>query len=226
MRAPSGPHRAGSGLALLLIAWGVALGGYFGPWVGLRSAALAWNAYDLFNLLRLLPQIETGALVVNLYALRLPLLGLALWLPLFLSTTSPRWSRLGGGIGAGLALATLPTYPEIIGAWITPGWRVPFWWGVGGILGALALGFRGHALRGARLWLGLAWGALTGIPAIVTFHRLLPALSTLHATEIRPGWGFWCALVGWLVMLATLWWHAIQPQEVTLWNPSRIDSRS
>ena len=189
----------------LLAAWGSALVGYFGPWVGRRSAALAWNAYDLFDLLRLLPEIETGALSVNLQALRLPLLGLAVLLPVLLAKAHRLWRISGALVGAGLALATLPPYPEIVNAWHTPGWRVPFWWGIGAMLAAGAAVWFAPRLGRYRPWILLAWLAITGLPSVTTFARLLPALRTLHAAPIGPGWGFWVCMGG-LGCIALLLW--------------------
>ncbi len=189
----------------LLAAWGIALVGYFGPWVGRRAAALAWNAYDLFDLLRLLPEIETGALSVNLQALRLPLVGLAVLLPVLLADASILW-RIGSAlVGAGLALATLPPYPEIVSAWHTPGWRVPFWWGVGAMLAAGVAIWIAPRLGRYRAWLLLAWLSITTLPAAATFARLLPALRTLHAAPLVPGWGFWVCMGG-LGCVAMLLW--------------------
>ncbi len=193
----------------LLAAWGIALVGYFGPWVGRRAAALAWNAYDLFDLLRLLPEIETGALSVNLQTLRLPLVGLAVLLPVFLADAPTMW-RIGGALGgAVLALATLPPYPEIVSAWHTPGWRVPFWWGVGAMLAAGVAIWVAPRLGRYRPWFLLMWLAVTGLPAAATFARLLPALSTLHAAEIGPGWGFWVCMGGLVCAAVLLWAQAL-----------------
>jgi hypothetical protein len=178
----------------IFAAWGIALVGYFGPWVGRRAAALAWNAYDLFDLLRLLPEIETGALSVNLQALRLPLVGLAVLLPMLLTEMHRVWRISGGIVGAGLALATLPPYPEIVSAWHTPGWRIPFWWGIGAMLVAGTAVWFAPRLGRYRPWILLAWLAVTGLPAVATFARLLPALRALHAAPIGPGWGFWVCL--------------------------------
>ncbi|MFN2286336.1 MAG: hypothetical protein ACK2UQ_18105 [Anaerolineae bacterium] len=189
----------------LLIAWGIALIGYFGPWVGRHAAALAWNAYDLFDLLRLLPEIETGALSVNLQALRLPLVGLAVLLPVLLAKVHRVWRISGALVGAGLALATLPPYPEIVSAWHTPGWRIPFWWGIGAILVTGAAVWFAPRLGHYRPWVLLAWLAITGLPAVATFVRLLPALRTLHAAPVNPGWGFWVCMGG-LGCIALLLW--------------------
>lgn len=193
----------------LLVAWGIALAGYFGPWVGRQSAALAWNAYDLFDLLRLLPEIETGALSVNLQTLRLPLIGLAVLLPVLLADAPIVW-RIGGAlVGAGLALATLPPYPEIVSAWHTPGWCIPFWWGVGAIVAAGAAPWFVSRLGRYRPWALLAWLATTGIPAVATFNRLLPALRTLHAAPVGPAWGFWVCIGGLGCAVLLLWAQAL-----------------
>ena len=178
----------------LLAAWMIALVGYCGPWVGRRAAALAWNAYDLFDVLRLLPEIETGALSVNLQTLRLPLVGLAVLLPMLLTGMNRVWQIGGALVGAGLALATLPPYPEIVSAWHTPGWRIPFWWGVGAMLAAGTALWFAPRLGRYRPWIMLAWLAVTGLPAAATFTRLLPALRALHGAPINPGWGFWVCL--------------------------------
>ena len=182
-------------------AWLLALIGYFGPWVGRQAAALAWNAYDLFDLLRLLPQIESGAVRVNLYTLRLPLVGLAVLLPLLITSpptrTLPRWQRwTAAALGAGIAIATLPPYPEIVSAWRTPGWSVVFWGGVGAIIAVGLIAWLGPRLARIRPWLILGWIALTALPALPTLHRLRPALSHLHARPIAWGWGYWCWLIG------------------------------
>lgn len=189
-------QRALGGLLVLL-----ALLGYYGPWIQQRAAGLAWNAYDLFDLLRLLPQIEAGALHVNLHTLRLPLLGLGVLLPLGLATARPalRWSA--AAVGACLSAATLPPYPQILTAWQTPGWNVVLWWGLGSIAGAgLAAGF-GARLGRFRPWATLAWLGGTGLPALLTFRQLLPALAILQHTSVGPGWGTWVYGVSWLGLL-------------------------
>lgn len=192
-------------------AWGIALVGYFGPWVGRQAAALAWNAYDLFDLLRLLPEIETGALPVNLQALRLPLVGLAVLLPMLLAKAHPLWRISGALVGAGLALATLPPYPEIVSAWHTPGWRIPFWWGIGAMLTAGAAVWFAPRMGRYRPWILLAWLAVTALPAAATFVRLLPALRALHAAPIGPGWGFWTCIGGLSCVALILWIQALAP---------------
>ncbi|MFP4344153.1 MAG: hypothetical protein ACLFU8_05620 [Anaerolineales bacterium] len=197
-------------LALSLVLWSAALVGYFGPWIGHRAAALAWNAYDLFEILRFLPEIETLALIISLQTLRLPLIGLALLLPLLLAPLPPVWRWLGGSVGAALALATLPPYPQIVGAWRTPGWRIPFWWGVGGMVGSLILIYVGPRLGSLRPWLITACTALTAIPALLTFNRLLPAVAGVHRSDVHPGWGFWSCSIALLLLGFTAWLQGLK----------------
>lgn len=201
----SGGWVSGRGLhfdtAILLVPWLIALVGYFGPWIARRpvSAALAWNAYDLFAILRLLPEIEAGAISVNLQALQLPLLGLAVLLPTLLAGRSLALRAISALIAGGLAFITLPPYPQIVSAWRTPGWRVPFWWGIGTLLCSIALVWLGPRLAGAgrlRLWWILAVVELATVPAVLTMRRLLPPLARLHAAAVPLGWGFWCCIGG------------------------------
>jgi len=190
-----------------MLLWIGALLGYGGPWIAQSSAALAWNAYDMFDVLRLLPEIETGALSVNLQALRLPLIGLAVLLPVLYANLRWFWRITAATLGAGLALATLPPYPEIVTAWRTPGWRIPFWWGVGAILAAGALIELASRLGKSRQWLIVGWLALTGIPAVATFNRLLPALHTLHTRPVHTGWGFWLWGIATLLLALICWYE-------------------
>lgn len=223
---PSGSDAPRCGIEIA--AWCVALAGIFGPWVAHSSAALAWNAFDLFDILRILPEIETLALTVNLYTLRLPLVGLALLLPFLVSRAHVLWRLGAAALSALLLVNTLPPYDLIRSAWHTPGWRVPFWWGVGGLLAlgvltALNLRQRGGLWRNPRLsaWTMLLWALLTGIPAFITFPRLLPALERLLAAPVAPGWGFWTCGAGLLVLGIRLWVRGITPgvqrqEEVTM----------
>ena len=187
------------------VVWALALVGYFGPWVGHDAAALAWNAYDHFDRARLLPSVESGELAVNVQALRLPLIGLAVLAPLLLCR-APLWQRgLAAMFGAVLALTTLPPYPQILEAWRTPGWRVPFWWSVGALAGIGVTIFLGPHLSGLAPWLTVAWVAMMGIPAYVTFARLRPLIRALHASPIRAGWGYWTCGFGFLVLAICAW---------------------
>ena len=202
----NGPH------LVWLLPWVVALVSYFAPWVARRpmSAALAWNGYDLFDLLRFLPEIESGALAVNLQALRLPLVGLAVLLPVLLAERAKPVRIAGAIFGCLLAILTLPPYPQILDAWRTPGWRVPFWWGAGAMACALfSIRLAPKAGRYRQWWI-LAVVELATVPAAVTLTRLLPALRTLHAAPVRPGWGFWGCTVGLVVIGMSAWAMALR----------------
>ncbi|HEY89797.1 MAG TPA: hypothetical protein G4N98_08745, partial [Thermoflexia bacterium] len=106
----------------------------------------------------------------------------------------------------------LPPYPEIIGAWQTPGWQAPFWWGCGTLLGVSLSAFLAPRKGAWRQWLLLAWTLLTGLPAYVTFLRLIPTLNMLHAATVAPGWGFWLCGIGFLLLASFTWLTAITPE--------------
>jgi hypothetical protein len=213
----------------LLLLWLSGLIGYFAPWVHRQplTAALGWSAHDLFALLRLLPEIEGATLTVNLQTLQLPLLGLAVLLPLLLMR-APMLVRGGAALaGSGLALLTMPPYPEILTAWRTPGWRVPFWWSVGTLAAICAVVWVLPALtRGDRRehvgWLFMSVAELALIPAAVTFYRLLPALRRLHAAPVGPAWGFWLCIGGLGAIGAVGWYQAARPDRI--WARSRVSS--
>jgi len=193
--------------AARLALWAVALVAYFGPWIARQpvSAALAWNAYDLFDLLRFLPEIETSALTVNLQTLRLPLVGLAVLLPLLVADRVIGVRIAGALFGCAMAALTLPPYPQILTAWRTPGWRVPFWWAVGAWACALASLWLAPRTRRVRRWLILAIIQVAVVPPVVTLTRLLPALRNLHAAEVRLGWGFWTCTGALTALGLTMW---------------------
>lgn len=209
---PSYPSSPRLRRGIEITTWALAVAGHFGPWIAHTSAALAWNAFDLFDILRVLPEIETLALPVNLYALRLPIVGLAVLLPLLLLETRSLWRWGGAALGALLVVNTLPPYSVIWTAWRTPGWRVPFWWGVGALLALLTFAALGARWRNSqqRPWVMLAWLMLTGLPAFITFPRLLPALERLYAASVNPGWGFWVCGSGFLILALSLWLRGVQ----------------
>ncbi|MGC9400334.1 MAG: hypothetical protein ACP5HM_14525 [Anaerolineae bacterium] len=187
------------------LGWLAALIGYFGPWAGHPAAALAWNAHDLPEIVRLLPQVESGALAVNLQALRLPLIALALVIPLLLVRASPGWRWGASLLGMALTASTLPPYPQIVTAWRTPAWRVTFWWGVGATLGCPLSAWLAPHLGRLRPWLIVGEVTWLGIPAFVTFSRLKPALRALHGAPVRVGWGVVVCALGLLSLSVSAW---------------------
>lgn len=201
----------------LLLLWFAALIGYFAPWVHRQppTAALGWNAFDLFAVLRLLPDIEAGTLAVNLQSLQLPLLALAVLLPALL-VRAPLIIRIGAAlVSSALALITMPPYPQILTAWRTPGWRVPFWWSIGAIASAFVLVWAWPYLgrrdrQGFREWMLVGVTELAVAPAVITFYRLLPALRRVHAAHVAPGWGFWLCIVGLGAIGAVEWMRAVK----------------
>jgi hypothetical protein len=193
-----------------LLLWVLALVGYFSPWISRQpfSAALNWNAYDLYDAVMLLPDIETGAIRVNLQTLRMPLLGLGILLVLHLMNA--RLSlRLGGALLGGiLALMTLPPYPIVLTAWRTPGWCVPFWWAVmTGVLCVILVWLPSRIFHYVP-WITLIISAASVLPAAVTLSKLLPALRVLHDAPVGRGRGFWMTELGMVGYGIGFWWMA------------------
>ncbi len=181
----------------------VMLFGYFGPWIGQRAAVLAWNPYDLFDILRFLPAIESGTLRPNLQMLRFPLLSAGVLLPLIAGRhTWLRW--MVAVVGIFLAVNTLPPYPTILTAAQTPGWDVVLAWGVG-TMGVIVLAALVTPYLGRWRWLLVI--LLTGfavIPSLLTFSQLFPAVAALYKTPVNPGWGLWVFVSGALGL--TVWY--------------------
>ncbi len=216
----------------LLFLWLTALIGYFAPWVHRQpvSAALAWTPFDLFALLRLLPEIEAGTLAVNLQALQLPLLALAVLLPALLIRFSGAVRTGAALVGCGLAAITMPPYPQILTAWRTPGWRVPFWWSIGTMATVLLMAWTLPSLipgdrYGYRRWLLVGIIELAVLPAMITFYRLLPALRRLHAAPVVPAWGFWICIAGLSAIGAVEWYRAIRSwKALPIVHPDSLES--
>ncbi len=166
------------------------LGGLFAPWVAHRAAGLAFNLYDLYDLVIHLPPVESGSLHLQLQTLRFPFLVLALLLPWLLRRAAPGVRRVTFVVAAFLAVEVMPPYPIVLTAWRTPGWQVPFFWSVGTIIAAALIIWRGATLPDA-----IGHWALTGLmvvaflAAVWSWFRLRPALSALYRAPIRPGWG-------------------------------------
>ncbi len=189
-----------------LLAWTTALAALFAPWVAHRAAGLAFNLYDLYDLALHLPPVESGALKLNVQTLRLPFLALALTLPLAL-----RREGWGGRLGALavaflLAVEVMPPYPQLLTAWKTPGWQVPFFWSLGTMVASLLLTAAGRRIPPT--WAAWMGGAAVGggfASALRTWWRLRPALAALYDAPIRGGWGLWLA-AGAALLLVLLWW--------------------
>jgi hypothetical protein len=197
---------------LQIIAWAAAVSGYFAPWIAHQAAALALNPYDLFRMLPLMPGVEAGALAVNAHALRLPLIGLGVALPWLLAHARWGWRWSAALLGMALTVMTLPPYPQIQHAWTLPQWRAPFWWGLGGLVATAVSAWLAPRLPALRNWSLVAWLALTIMPALITFQRARPALHTLYAAPIRPGWGYALCAGGSGVLLMTAWLQAVGPK--------------
>ncbi len=200
-------------LASTLLLHGAALTGLFAPWIAHRAAGLAFNLYDLYDLVMHLPQVESQALHLQLQTLRIPFLALALSGVLALRR-APRGVKAAAlALALLLAVEVLPPYPTVLTAWKLPGWQVPFFWAVGTMVAALLAAVVGARLPGRAVRL-VAVGMLVGAAAgsLRSFWRLRPALGTLYDAPIRAGWGLWLYAGATVALLG--WWLRPEGEEV------------
>ncbi len=200
-------------LASTLLLHGAALTGLFAPWIAHRAAGLAFNLYDLYDLVMHLPQVESQALHLQLQTLRIPFLALALSGVLALRR-APRGVKAAAlALALLLAVEVLPPYPTALTAWKLPGWQVPFFWAVGTMVAALLAAVAGARLPGRAVRL-VAVGMLVGAAAgsLRSFWRLRPALGTLYDAPIRAGWGLWLYAGATVALLG--WWLRPEGEEV------------
>ncbi len=179
-------------------AWwlGLALVGFWGPWLSLPPAALQLNAYELSEWVTFLPAVRWEGVPLNRLAFLAVSTCLAgLWA---LSATGAGWR--GRALAAvpvgGCVWATLPYYPYILNAYAEPEFQLQFWVGVGTALSAGAWLVAARGARAERLADGLQVG-LAALALTLTGRALMLALP--QAQALLPGWG-----VGWGAVLCGL----------------------
>ena len=60
-------------------------------------------------------------------------------------------------------------------------------------------------LKRYRLWVVLAWVAVTGLPAAATMQRLMPAIRNLYVKPVGLGWGFWLCMLSLCAFALIVW---------------------
>ncbi len=198
---------------LAMIVGGLALAGYFGPWVPHPAAGLVITGLDLAEYVKFLPEVMGGKIALLREAFYAPLAAGSLIASLLASRRAlPRGLRgLLLVAAAVLALAMLPP------AWSPATLRSPeFRIQTVAILACLAVVPLTALIRYVPD--RLAWG-LTGIlavPAAVwaawSFLRVRPVIEAVYNAELALGWGFWASLAGWLVLAALSLAWAISPR--------------
>lgn len=179
-------------IGLWLLAWV----GYFSPWVPHSGAGLVITGVDLAEYVKFLPPVMNGQVPIQREAFYAPLFAASLIATLVASRrVLHMWARLLFGVAAvALALAMLPP------AWSPGLLRLPeFRIQVLAILACLAAIPLTVILRYLPDRLVMLLIALLALAAALwpawSFNQVLPAISDIYRTILRPGWGFWLALV-------------------------------
>ncbi len=186
---------------MLILAGVLGLAGYYGPWVPHKAAGLVIIGLDLAEYVKFLPQFAAGQIPIRRELFYMPLVAASVTASLLASRRSlPAAARVLCGLAAiPLALAMLPP------AWSPGVLALPeFRLQVLMILGCFAMLPAVVVTRRLpdRVVLGII--ALLAVTAAVWpiwgFLQVLPPISALYRRLLRPGWGFWASLAGWLAM--------------------------
>jgi hypothetical protein len=211
-----------------LVGLGLALGivGYFGPWVGHRTAALTVTGFEMAEFAKFFPQVQGGTLQLTRALFYLPLVTAAILLALAAGRSNvwgARW--IVSPVVAVLLVVALLPYSAVDGLLqaITAG--VPFVLdpqyarqtvlvAVGVLLVLLATLAGRIATR--------AWGvvvallALSGaVPALFQFVRLRPLVVGLYDGPLGLGWGLVACVTGFVLLLAAGILAAVRPGRAT-----------
>ena len=190
---------------LLPVGWALAAIGYFGPWIGHPTAALALSGVDLGEFVKFLPEVLDGssnvmrqlfylppfavvvsvALLIGLRRLGYPwslrVLGLILAVPISLQLLPPAWSPS--------VLMTPEFFVQTVALGIC--WLL------------LAISW---PLGRLPTWLGGSLSALVSLIATVMplwqFSTVKPFIDRVYGTAPTVGWGLWACVAGLLIIVA------------------------
>jgi mycoredoxin len=179
---------------------GVALIGFFGPWIPHRAVALIVTGFELSEFAKFFPEVQTGAVRVirSLFLLPLPSLSLLLGLWVNASTRRLRGRRIGTILAALLALLALPPYEALR----APDYRAQLLLAAGGSLLALLTTLSRRWPPTARAGLAAA-SAVAGLTGPLTqFSRLHPLVEVLYNKPVGTGWGLVACALGFSVSAA------------------------
>jgi len=192
------------------------IGGYLGPWVGHKTAALAVTGLELAEFAKFFPQVQGGTVSITRELFYLPFVAALILLVLLAGRLTARLVRLIAPLfAAALLLVVLLPYPIVDAARHALTTPAPFVLGpqhtrqlvlvvVGMVLVLLAplahrLPRRSQAILAALLALAAA------IPALWQFVLLRPLVIALYNGPVGLGWGLIAYLTGLtLLLLATI----------------------
>ena len=201
-----------------LAAVGMALLGYWSPWLTHPSAALRLNGYELSEWITFLPGARSGELPLSRLLFLLPLACLALLLVIVATRVPVRvaapplgqaarplerprtglaavlpaitapWAWLLLLAGLACALVILPPYPYLLTALSDPEFRAQFFIGCAALLGLVIVAYLPAELKDSLQFILALAGAILGGYALFVLHP--PASAVLNAAwPIGLGWG-------------------------------------
>ena len=207
-----------------LVWLGLVLGivGYFGPWVGHRTAALTVTGFEMAEFAKFFPQVQGGTLQLTRALFYLPLVTAAILLALAVGRSNVRGVRwIVSPVVAVLLVVALLPYSAVDGLLQAIAAGVPF------VLDPqyarqtllVAAGVLLVLLAPLARWLaGRTWGvvvallALAGaVPALFQFARLRPLVVALYDRPLGLGWGLVACVAGFVLLLAAGILAAVRP---------------
>lgn len=189
------PHRA----LLFPLLLGLALAGYWAPWVNHKCVALVLTGLDMGEYVKFLPQVRSG---------ELRLVREVFYLPLFCASASLTLLALNSGLRYHLLLRGL----LLLLAWVMalsmlpPVWTPPLLLqaefrtqtiaiALCLILPVLYPWLRAVSLKALALILGLL-ALIALLPPVLTFWKVLPFIAQLYRRPLAPGWGLYLMVIG------------------------------
>ncbi|MCB0115616.1 MAG: hypothetical protein KDD84_16065 [Caldilineaceae bacterium] len=190
---------------LLPVAALVTLAGYVGPWIPHAAAGLVVTGLDFAEYVKFLHPIRSGELSVWREGFYLPLVAVSLALSLnaYRRDLAYAWPirlfLLGIAVVSALNLLPPAWSPAVLR---NQEFRLQVF-ALVCCLGAVAIGPLLALLPRSILGLTSAVLSLAAlIVPVLQFWRILPAIETIYAHAVTPGWGVWIMILGLLGLLA------------------------
>lgn len=175
--------------------------GFFGPWVGHRTAALTVTGYEMSEFAKFFPQVQGGLVPVRRALFVTPLLAalITLALVVYRSGTHSRLRLAGTAFMALPALAVLPPHQSIL----EPGYRSQLILVALGMLLTAATALTGRLPQRVRAVLFLVVALVGAVPPLWQYVLLRPLIAELYAASVLLGWGLVVCMIGFLLLVSS-----------------------
>ena len=190
--------------AIPLLCLALAIVGYFGPWVGHKTAALTRTGFELSEFAKLFPQVQSGTVQIIRALFFTPPLAAAIGLGILLFRRRHGCvaSILGISFAGLLTVTAVPPY-EYLG---DPQYRGHLALAAGGLLLVLLSPLARRLSTQARRGANAALAVVGLVPALWQFFLLRPVVAELYNKPVDLGWGVvlctigFGALLGWAIV--------------------------